>query len=249
MAIIAVADFLTIADEWAAGRVQADTKIGDGTTSNSLSKAAVNIRDDVLGLDDEDQELDLLQPSVNLRTALTTTELIDKLNEVRTWLTDLRAHVGGNISTFLTGESEEVHWAFALTYYNAFTERLSAAAVFSPIVDMGDWLSSGAGAGTFTDGSAIDTVLYATAQLEAYIPTGVTIGAGSLVLTVTCVKADNTTEDKDVTITDGAGAGTTFDIGSASDVYKDISAVSAAGGVASDAVEFRNKQPRTVAVS
>jgi len=249
MATISTTNALVLLDQIAAGRVAVDTMLGTGVEAGTLSLAAANIEAAVLALDSRDQELALLQAAANLADGTTTAVMFDTNSTLKAFFTALQSHVGGNIGTFLSDDDKQMHWAAALAYYNSFNTRIAAAAVFSPIVELGTWLSSGSGTGSFSDGSAMDTTLYAPAQLEAYIPAGVTIGNATLGLLVSCKTAAGATEIKTIAIPNGSVAGATVDIGTSINLYWDITTVTATLGAVSDQVKFRNKQPRTVNVT
>lgn len=118
---------------------------------------------------------------------------------------------------------------------------IAKAYVFDTVKEMGTFAVSGAGAGTFTDGVALDSTNTSGNNLEAYVAAGKS--ATNVALDVTCVLADNTTEVKSITV-DVALDDTvrTVAIGDGDDVYINISSVSiTSGGVNGEQVKFRSK--------
>ena len=153
-------------------------------------------------------------------------------------VTDTAKTEYAGIDEYLVGEEIRVHIAFADVFYQFTGEvsRLTAAQVFDAAdVSMGTCAWSGVGAGTFTDGSAIDSNAGGNS-----LAVRVTATAGddmTGVITATCTKPDETSEDKEITITSKV-VGDIIDIGTHyDDIYTDVTTVSFdSGGANGDAV-------------
>ena len=144
-----------------------------------------NVRD-VVGFTDAEQITALLGPA---QAALSR---VAGANSLRRLLPELlRAldnHVGG-INEW--GETNDVRVHYLL---GEVVSWLNPARLFPPVVDpIATFEVTGAGAGTYTHVEDIDTTKYGKANLV--LETTASIGAGSLVATITCVKLDGTTED------------------------------------------------------
>lgn len=169
----------------------------------------------------------------------------------------VRAQGYTSLDGFLTDESLHVSSEFADIYYYVKNTRLSANNVFPPVVEMGRFQVIAAASGLFTDGSALGTGSgsydgshYAAAEIEAYIPSGVTIGSVDLHITLNCVEPDG---DPAINIVIPALStyGDTVSIGSG--VYLDITSASfttpdspTTVGSTGDDVKFRSKVERVI---
>jgi hypothetical protein len=141
--------------------------------------------------------------------------------------------------------------ANSVVFYDYFA-RLVAAAVagtltattyaFPDLTTLATWTYTGSGTGTpnYT-GGPLDMTKVAPQQLQVRVTTD--IGATGTI-SLTCVKSDGSTEVKTVAVTTADVAGTLRDVGTSSNLYKDVSTITSTGGL-SGAFTVQNKLPRT----
>lgn len=235
--------------------------LGTGSEAETVSKGAAAILTDILDTENYTAVKALAEAAHNLsEDCKADSAESGRIKAVKTLLDGyvralekLEKEDGEtSIDTSLTTRTLKAHPSFATLYYIVFSRHLSPANVFAPVVEMGR-IDRGASTSTFTDGSAIPVVAanatpgYSLAQLEVYVPEGYTIGAADYVLTVTGKKANDTTETKEVTVPALSAAGTAVDVGLATDVYKDVTAITATGGTSGDRVAVRSKLLRSIA--
>lgn len=142
--------------------------------------------------------------------------------------------------------------AQSVVFYDYFCRLVAAASAgsitpttyaFPDLTTLATFSVTGATTGTFSGtGGPLDMTKVAPQQLQLEVTTD--IGAGALAVTVTCQKSDGTTESKVVNVSSGAVAGTKYDVGTSSNLYKDATAISISGGT-SGAFRIQNKLPRT----
>jgi len=162
--------------------------------------------------------------------------------------------VSGGLNAQLAAQGLRVSEHYADVFYLARNTNLDAAVVFKQdAVTMGTLVVTAPGSGTFTDGSALGSGsgAYSSTNMAAQnlevVVTDQVIGGVNLVLNITCKKADTTTEVKQVTVTAGSAVGTVFPIGTSSDEYIDVTAISvSAGGTAGDTVIVRQVVQRPI---
>ena len=123
---------------------------------------------------------------------------------------------------------------------------LAPALVFPPVTSLGTFVASGAGAGTFTDGSAIDLALYGAADLEAVV-TAKGGASVSLVATVTGKDANGSTITGTATFV-AAAIGDKVNVvpTEAGAQFYDITNITITGGAASDAIRIQTKYDRAL---
>lgn len=242
MSIISSANLLLVTDSIGKQRDAADTGLGDGSGSTSGSKGAstnlVRIRD----LGDVQQEIALVAPANTVYGELLTASRLTMWDRL---VRALESHVGG-IDAFLSAAVERVCPQFKEVYEAVVGVPLSARNTFTPEVDpMATFDVTGAGAGTFTDGSAIDNSLYADAHLTLY--TSSVIGGTQITATVFVTEWDGSATSKDVVIPNGTGSGVEFDVGAGGDKYIDVTNITIVGGTASDQFKIKAEVERAIA--
>ncbi len=227
-----------------------DAALGTGSETGTISNGAALILAEVLGQEDYDINDQLMDAAYEMgERCKTATSVAGKTKTdvylLAEYIRVLKAEYSNDLDAALTSESIKVHPEFGALYYNVYGSYLSAANVFAPQTEMGR-VDRADGSWAFTDGSAISMTYYSPAQLQIYVPAGYTIGGVDCVLTITCVKSDDTTENKEVTMPLGSVAGTAVDVGTASDVYKNVSTVTVTGGTNGDRVAIRSKLLRDI---
>lgn len=126
------------------------------------------------------------------------------------------------------------------------SKTLDAANVFPAVTTLFTMAVTGSGAGTSTDGSAIDTTLYGGADIEA-VAVGA-IGAANIVITAVCVKEDGTSGNYTGTILANAIDGAAVDLVIAGNAkVTNVTSVTFTGGTNGDDFIIRTKLDRTPA--
>lgn len=254
MSTLSTAKFQTSIDTLAQIYDVLNAVLGTGTETGSASKGAANILADVLDTESYVPVSYLSEAaykiSENLKTASTASGCVVAVKTlVEDYVRALRAleiaDGETSLDTALTTRALKAHYSFNLLHYQVFGAYLTAANVFSPNVITGR-VDKAAGAWTYTDGSALNTTLYAPAQLELYVPAGYTIGVADCVVTVTCTTAAGGSETKEATMPGGSVAGAVVDVGTSSNVYVQTSNATATGGTDGDRVGIRTKLLRDI---
>lgn len=249
MPFYSTASALSDFDVIARGLELLETACGaDEVTDATLRHGVKNVQDRIAA-DFSTQDLysivrDLASPVDTARTALVPATLAASL--FGAMIRGYQAHLGA-LGTWLEAEDERVHHKFGEVYRALTGQYLSPTSVVFPAVTMMGNLTRGASASTYTDENAIDIDITGGAQLEVEVPAGVTIGGANWVLTLTCLTYDGDSEQQIVTVTSGATAGTKFDVGTAANVYTDVTAVTATGGTSGDHVHIQSKLLRSIA--
>jgi hypothetical protein len=160
----------------------------------------------------------------------------------------LEAHMGG-LNAYLLAQDARI--AEALRTILGWP--LNAPSVFPPVMSgaskLGSFKLSGAGAGTFTNGAALNKVLYGHMWLRAKVITQ-NISA-EVVATIIGTKYAGTAQSKQVTLTIGATPGTYFEIGTLgtlADNFDDVTNVTVTGGGANDEFEIESKLERVISL-
>ncbi len=151
------------------------------------------------------------------------------------------SHLAQDLNTWLTTEALRVHHYWR----RGGNTSIQAANVFPPVTNLGSFAVTGSGAGTFTDGQAVDTSVYGGAQIELEV-TGNPIGAANVDVTVACVLANGTTANKVGTIPSGSIVGAKVALGAGADRVVNITGITIALGTNGDAFRVQTKEDRTI---
>jgi hypothetical protein len=247
---IASADLLPMLDSL--GIMANDLAALQATTPGAeIVTGAGHVADDILALTDISVVKDLATGASALVTAASaapgaTGAYLSKTALFSAILTAIQRHVT-SLNTYLANNTAKVSKSFATLWRAVFSATsLAAANVFEDThITLASWTYTGSGTGTpVYTGGPLDMSLVAPNQLELVVDTD--IGASGTV-SLTCQKADNSTEVKTVALTTADVATTVRAVGSGSDVYKDVTVISSTGGT-SGAFHVRNKWPRTPAI-
>lgn len=129
---------------------------------------------------------------------------------------------------------------------------LTAARVFPEETNLGTYAATGASAGTFTDGSAVDTTDYGGSELEIEV-INQAIGANNLVLAITgkyynAAGTETTDTGLSCTVTALAAVGTRFavTVGTANARYHDVTAITNSNGTNGDDIKIVTKKDRLI---
>ena len=189
--------------------------------------------------DEADITVDLLPAAIALVTA------VERESEVSSLCAGLNSaiisHLGQDLNTWLGAGALRVHHLFR----RGGNTAIQPANVFPPATILGSMAVTGSGAGTFTDGQAVNTSLYGGAQIELEV-TGNPIGAADIVATVACVLAGGTTENRSGTIPNGSSVGFKLALGSAADRIVNITGITFTGGTNGDAFRAQTIEDRSL---
>jgi len=150
----------------------------------------------------------------------------------------------GSLGRFLEQQGARVHPALRLIGFQIDPLRAFCPTVVDPVATL---VLTGAGAGTFTAGTAIDTTQYGKAGMVLETTTLI----GSSTLTVSCAMRTElgTLVTKTVEVPSGTASGVTFAIGTAGvDRYVACVGLTVAGGSAADAVKVKSQIERVIAL-
>jgi len=242
MATITIANFKLVTDSIGWQRDAAHVGLGDGSGSSSASYGALTNLNRIRDLGDVEQEKALLAYADTVYgQAQTATRLTIWERLVRA----LGVHVSG-INAFLTAQGERVCPQFKEVFEAVIGAALSPRNTFTPLVDpMATFDVTGSGAGTFTDGSAIDKTKYADAHLK--LKTTTAIGAAQIVAKVFMTLWDGSSGTKDVTIPASTGSDVEFDVGGPGDKYVDVTNITITGGTSGEQFKILAPLERTIA--
>ncbi|MHB8867430.1 MAG: hypothetical protein ACYC6T_07985 [Thermoleophilia bacterium] len=151
------------------------------------------------------------------------------------------SHLGQDLNTWLTTGALRVHHYWR----RGGNTAIQAANVFPPVTTLGSFAVTGSGAGTFTDGQAVDTAVYGGAQIELEV-TGNPIGVANVDVTVSCVHADGSTEDIVGQIPALSSVGFQVELGDAADRVVNITGIAIANGTNGDAFRVQTMEDRTI---
>lgn len=151
------------------------------------------------------------------------------------------SHLAQDLNTWLTSGALRVHHYWR----RGGNTSILPVNVFPIVTTLGSFAVTGSGAGTFTDGQAVDTTLYGGAQIELEV-TGNPIGVAAIEATVACVLADGSTVNKIGTIGAAAAVGAKVALGTSADRIVNITGITITGGTNGDAFKVQTKEDRTI---
>jgi len=187
--------------------------------------------------DEADITVDLLPAAVNLVTAAERES--DVSGMFAGFNSAVTSHLGQDLNTWLSSGGLRVHHLFR----RGGNTTILPANVFPPVTVLGSMAVTGAGAGTFTDGQAVDTARYGGAQMELEV-TGNAIGAADIVATVSSVFANGTTDTRTATIPNGSIVGAKVALGTSADRIVNITGLSFTGGTNGDTFRVQTIEDR-----
>ena len=240
---IASADLLPITDSL--GIMYNDLLALAATTPGAeIATGADNNATRVLALTDIDVVKDLATGFAALVTAADAPNA--KVSDLfGTALQAIQKHTS-NLNTYLTTNTVKVTSSFAALWRAQFgVTNLAPANVFKDAAVIARTVTiTGAATDTEAAGTNLDPTLVAPAQYEVEVTTNI---GSSVTVTLTMIKADNTTETKTVAFTSDT-AGTKIDIGTGSNVYIGCAGSSHASGGVSGVFKIQNKVARVAAI-
>jgi len=250
MANLSTANVTAIADALARGYdLQAALLGADETTNDTWRKLAKLVWDTAISAADASEAQ---SPLTNLagvandaRTNFAPSVFIkDRLQAI---VQGLINECDANLGDYLNDNDLRVHYSFGDLFYYVTGLRLSPISVVFPPVQIVAHIVRGASTWTFTGGTAVDTTKYGGAQLRLRAKS--IIGASDCVCTLTCVKADGSSEQRSATMPQASAVDTYVDVGSASNLYVSVSAISVTGGTNGDDIDVETKLVRSIATA
>lgn len=246
MATIAIADFLQLSDSIAAQVDLYQTHIASQVSGVSAWTGAVNNKGRVIALGDAEQQKDLIDAFEAAERRL----LLSGMASNEGWrdvIKSLSVHVGG-FNNYLTPlqPGNQVAPEFKDIADTILGDTIDKVNVFSPVINMGQFLPDGLGGGTFNDEDAIDNTKYPDAELELLANN--LIGATDIDLEVTLtVDGGGGPFVQTVTMPATSPAGTTVDIDPGTG-YSDVTLIAIEAGqdpgTSGDDVRVRSKRER-----
>jgi len=249
MSVITGDNLRAVLDSVAKQKNILDTAVGTATTAATILKGMQDNADRIKTYDEE-TIADCHTQFVSEKEKMPSF----KNNIDHSALQSLESHIrrlaDKSISEYWEAEQYPTHRIApeAAQIMRAIGLYVKAALVFPPVTAMGSFVASGAGAGTFTDGSAIDGNLYGPADCELEVTAK---GGADVTLTATVTGTD----ENGATVT-GSGAFSAADVGDKVDVtpdqsgkkFQDITNITITGGAASDAFKIQSKVDRAVSL-
>ena len=236
------AEYITLTDHLASMIGVLLTAKGDEDTESCAAYHAAAARNVITALaepDEADITVDLLPAAISLVTA------VERESEVASLSAGFNAavttHLGQDLNTWLTSGGLRVHHLFR----RGGNTAILPVNVFPPATVLGSMAVTGSGAGTFTDGQAVDTALYGGAQIELEV-TGNPIGAADIVATVAVVLASGETDTIEGTIPNGSTVGTKVALGTSDDRVVNITGITFTGGTNGDAFRVQTVEDRSL---
>jgi hypothetical protein len=232
------------------------TALGTGSQGGSVSKAAktnlARIQTAVAPTGGNDAQVgaDMLDKSI-AHLANVTSGSAKCYELLRGDYDNLKDHIrqrGGTNNTFdlqadVNGGTDRYSPSFA-ELARGLSGTLLAVNVYPPVTSLGTYAVSGAGAGVYTDGSAIDTTLYGGADIEAEATTAATN------IAITAVGIDVDGAETNCTGTLNGVLGTKVNLTAANGkkiVNIKPASVTITGGAAAEAFKIQSKVDRTPA--
>lgn len=252
MAQIAIGSFRSIVDRMA--QIAATTESDFGTadapgTPIDQSDAAQSILDLLEALTDGDVLADLIRPAQGFASSMLG---VNMRGLVGVNFADLLAqHVGGFAAYLIANADGQSNVEQVPEEFRDAFGQASAEYVFSPAVSAGNALglfeATGAEAGTFTDGVAIDPTQYGNADIEAEV-VNQAIGASEITVTVTGTAWGGVAGavSRTITITAAANVGVKFTAAAGAHIV-DVTNISVTGATSGDDFKINAILKRTIA--
>jgi hypothetical protein len=247
MAELALSPLLTLLDSVAKQVEVCEGAFGLlGTETGTVSKGAANNVATIQAIADVQVQADL-SAVVRQRASLVLAGVIGQALYGPPLQRALDRHYGatvGSLGRFLETQDARVHPLLRSVGFQIDPLRAFCPVVVDPVAS---FTLTGAGAGTFTAGTPIDTTQYGKARMVLEAET--LIGASPITVSCAMRKENGTQETKVVTVPAGTASGTTFSIGTAGvDLYVACLSITVAGGTAADAVTVKSQIERVIAL-
>lgn len=246
MATLTISALLTLLDSIAAGVARFESGIGvSGSVANTTAKGAANNVATLLAVADATVETDLLSVFGARAAAVVAASLYGALYGAALQRA-LDRHYGSvaGLNAALATAGVRVHPDLRKIGFQIDAPNAFCATVVDPVAS---YVVTGAGAGTFTAGSDLDTTVYGKANLSVVVTHA--IGGVNLVATLSLKRIEGTRETRTVTMPALSLIGASVAIGTpGADMYVGVTSVTVAGGTAGDAFKVVSGIERTVAL-
>jgi len=236
MAVLSNTNIKNYTDKLAAILLELDTDLGTGSEASTPSDTAADLLAAVLALEDDRQKTAL---TLGARHTASLSKGSRNYKMAFPLLNAIDLHVGG-LSDYALAQDFRLHHKIKQIFSG------DPKMFFAPETLIGSYavVDAGTNSGTLTPGTSLNGH-YGKSNLVVKV-VNQTLGAANLVLTLTCVKQDLTTETKVVTVTANSIVGASFDVGTHNThMYVNVSAVTFTGGTNGDDVEIRSEPERT----
>jgi hypothetical protein len=249
MSVITGAQLKTVSDSIAKQKNILDVAVGAIATADSILYGIQACITNIASYA-EDVVNDCHTAFVNEKNSMPNFKLAILHKAIKSLENHIRRLEGEGISDYWETENyptyriapEFVQLARAIGLY------MKPAICFPPVTAMGSFVASGAEAGVFTDGSAIDGNLYGPGDCELEV----TAKGGASVSIVATI----TGTDENGAVVTGVGTFSADDVGDKVDVvpdqvgkqFQDITNITITGGVADDAFTIQSKVDRAVSL-
>lgn len=244
--LLTQAEYIALTDNIARMIGVLQTSIGDEDTPVTAAAYAAAVRNTITAFalpDEAKLTIDLLPSARDMVTA------IGSLSRIAAYTAGFNSaiisHLGQNLNTWLTTGALRVHPLFR----QGGNTTLLPINVFPPATVLATFAVTGAGAGALTlDPTTlglIDTTLYADAPLEVKV-INQAIGAAQIVATVIGTDFAGAAQSHTATITAEAAENAVFDVGTASDRFARVTAVTITGGTNGDDLQIQSKVDRSL---
>lgn len=236
MAVLSNTNIKNFTDKLAAIMTELDTDLGSGSEASTPSKTAAELLTAVLALGDQ-RQIDAL--TVGAKYTASRAKASKNYKMAFPLLNAIDLHVGG-LSDYALAQDFRLHHKIKQIFSG------DPKMFFAPETLIGSYavVDAETNSGTLTPGTSL-AGHYGKSNLVVEV-VNQTLGAADLVLTLTCVKQDLTTETKVVTVTANSIVGASFDVAThGTHMYVNVSAVTFTGGTDGDDVEIRSEPERT----
>jgi hypothetical protein len=251
MSAISGAILRALIDSIAAQKIKLDAAVGDTTTAATILYGMQQNADRIAALA-ENIKTDLLVPAVEVKELMEDFKLWLDHKLIRALENHVREEEGMGVSDYWEQEnypSYRMPPEYALIA-RAIGQYLKAELCYALVTAMGTFAVSGAGAGTFTDGDAIDGNLYGPSDCELEVITAAG-GPGSVSLVATVIGTDE--NGAEVT---GSATFASASEGDKENVtpdqvgkqFQDITDITITGGASGDEFKIQSKVDRAVSL-
>lgn len=248
MSALTGAQLKDVSDSISFQKTKLDTTVGDTTTASTILYA-MQQNVDRITVYTEAVIKALHKTFVNMKDIMSAFKLNLDHAAIRALDSHIREETGMGMSDYWEQENYPTHrWAPEFAQIaRSIGIWLKASTCFPLVTNMGSFAVSGEGAGTFTDGDAIDGNLYGPADLEVEITAK---GGMDVSLVATVIGTD-----KNGAEVIGTATVVNLPVTGKADVipdqagkkFQDVTDVTITGGVADDAFKVQSKVDRAVA--
>lgn len=237
---LTVAEYIALTDAYADGIAVMFAAKGLEATPATLAAYCAAVRNTITAFaapDEADITVDLLP------AAMACVDRAELESDVASLFAGFNAavlgHLGSDLNAWLTADGSRVHHLWR----RGGNTAIQPVNVFPPVTILGSFAVTGAGAGVFTDGSAVDLTRYADAQLEVEV-INQPIGGANVDVTVVGTNRLGGAYSETVQIPSGSIVGTKVAIGTSADRCANVTNVTIENGTNGDDFQVQTKEDR-----